>query len=155
MPSEVGTAFRRRDANLFKSRHSRRTWGSNRDVRRAMDRLSVVGGVRAQEQSQGFSIKAIVEVMEKLVEIISSEEHLIGQLRRKRRVEYGGAVIHVQRRHFEVVLQVRARRSQRRAATCRCGLTTLSTKPTNENAVLVADVVIDLCDPVVAVARRG
>ena len=70
MAGDVIAAFRWRQTDMFKI--------SDHDLRRATNRLPVHFCIWAQEQAHGFGIEFIVEVMEDLVEIIHTKQHLIG-----------------------------------------------------------------------------
>src|SRR5579859_1313303 len=144
MASNVIAAFRWRESDLLKS-------GDN-DVGRSENRFAVVSGIRAQEKTERFGIEAVVEVVKNLVEIVHAEEHLIGQARRKRRVQNHRVVVNVNGSDFEIVLEVGARGSQRRAASKRRGLAALSAEPTRGEVMLVREVVIEFDHAVKAIA---
>src|SRR5437763_924551 len=99
-----------------------------------------------------MSIKAVVEIAEDLVEVVSAYQYLVRKPARERGVEHEGFVENVERRHFEVVFQVRAGRSKCRAATERGGLATLSSEKAHIEMVFVVDLIIHLCNAIVAIA---
>ena len=95
VPSQVRAAFRGGDANLFKPGNTGCAGRSNRNIRRAKDRLAVIGGVWAQEQSQRFGIKTVIEIVEQLVEVVGAEEHLVRQFAGQSGIQHERIVLHV------------------------------------------------------------
>ena len=90
--------------------------------------------------------------MEDLVEVVDAYKHLIGQPRRKHRVQHCRVVVHVDRSNLEVVLQIRACCPQRGAAAKRRRLTALSSKPAEGETVFLVEIVVNLGDAVVTIA---
>src|SRR6266852_83696 len=76
VPCQVTAAFRRSQPGLLKP--------TNPNVRRSEDGLPVIGRIGTEEQAQSLGIKAIVVVMEELVEVAGAEKQLIGQPRCQR-----------------------------------------------------------------------
>ena len=91
--------------------------------------------------------------MKDLVEVIHSYQHLVGQARRERGVQNHRVVEYVDGSDFEIVFQIGAGRSQRRAGTQRRSLVALSSKPMGRKVVLVGQVVVEFDGAVVAIAR--
>jgi len=147
VPGKVAAAFGGRKANLLKV--------ADLNVWRAENGLSVVKGTGAEEQSHGMGIKAIIKVVKDLIKIVGADEHLIGEPTGEGGVEDQRFVENVEGRHFEVVLQVRAGRSQCGAAAEWGRLAALSAKEANIEMVLVINLIIDLGDAIVAIASRS
>ena len=123
---QVASALRRRQTYLFKSPRTALGRRRDDDIGSAVDGLSVGGGVRAKKYSHGLGIKAIVVVVEQLVEVAGAKKELIGPPRRQRGVQDCAIVTVVERRNLEVVRQIRAGRSQRWAAAQWSRLVTLT-----------------------------
>ena len=141
---EVAAPLRRRQSNLLKV--------ANLNVRSAVDGLPVGGCTRAEEQSHLLCIEASVKVVKDLVEIISTYQYLVREPARERGIQHQRLVENVERRHFEVVLQVRAGRSQCGAATEWGRLAALSTEKAHIEVVFVVDLIIHLCNAIVAIS---
>ena len=94
----------------------------------------------------------MVEVTKDLVEIVGADQNLVREPARECGVEHEGFVENVERRHFEVVFQVRAGCSQCGAASEWGRLAALSSEKTHIEMVLVVDLIIHLCNAIVAIA---
>src|SRR5260370_18932641 len=95
MPSDVVSAFRRREADLLES--------TNVNVRRAENVLTLVGSIGAEEQAHRLRIETMVGGTEDLVEVVYSHQDLVRPARRKRRVHYRRIVEHVNGCGFKIV----------------------------------------------------
>ena len=80
VPSQIAAAFRWRQANLLENTA---TWTDN-DVGGAGDVLAVVDSIRTKVQSHALCVKAVVKVVEDLVEVIGAKKELISHLGAKR-----------------------------------------------------------------------
>ena len=121
VPGEVTAAFRRREPDLLKP--------CDINVGSTEYGLPVDSRIGAKEQAQCFRIETVVEVAESLVKVVGANEHLVGQPRRKHRVQRERIVEHVDGSVFKVVLQIRAGGSQRGASAERRRLVALSPEP--------------------------
>src|SRR6266404_2733743 len=111
---KVASALGRRQTNLFKSTGAALGRRRDDDIGSAVDGLPMGGGVRTKEYSHGLGVEAIVVVVEQLVEIAGAKKELIGPPRGQRGVQDPAIVSVVERRHLEVVSQIRAGASPRR-----------------------------------------
>ena len=80
VPSQVTAALRVRNARLLESLDAK-VWSSDNGA-------AVVEGVRAKEQTYVCWNEAVVEVIEKLIEVVCAEQDLIGQARRESGIQY-------------------------------------------------------------------
>src|SRR5579863_2641463 len=120
MPGNIVPALRRRDPDLFKA--------PDRDVRRAENIFPFVDRIGTEIESKGFRIEPVVEIGEDLVEVIGTNQDLVRQLRREGRILHERIVKNVDRRIFEVILEVRACCTQRWTAPSRLGLIALTSE---------------------------
>ena len=134
---DVITAFGGRETDLLKSRSADPSRRGYYDVGRPENGLSVDSCIRTEEQAHGLGVKAVVEVVEDLVEVVDAYEHLIGQARCENGVQHHRVVVYVEWGDFKIIVQIRAGCSQRRAATERCNLVALSPEPTARETVLL------------------
>ena len=153
--SQVASALGWSQTNLFKSPRTALGRRRDDDIGSAVDGLSVGGRVRAKEYSHGLGIKAIVVVVEELIEVAGAKKELIGPPRRQRGVQDPAIVSVVEGRHLKVVRQIGAGRSQRWAAAQRCSLVTLTDDGVQRKMMFVRNLVIDPSYAVVAISKLG
>src|SRR5438477_11154009 len=109
MAGDIVAPFRWRESDLLKP--------GDDNVGSSENWFAIVGGIRTQEEAERFGIEAVVEVVKDLVEIVHAEKHLVGQARRKRRVQNHRVVIDVDWSNFKIVFEIGTGSPQSRAAT--------------------------------------
>src|ERR1700687_1592232 len=122
------------DSHLFKT--------SDRHAGCTRDWLSMNEGVRAGVESHSVSVETVIGVVEGLVEIVHAKQNLVGHARGENGIQDGGVILEVNRRLFEVILQVGTGRGQRQAGTERCDLVSLPVEGTEHQMVLLAEIMI-------------
>src|SRR5215831_17699032 len=108
VPGKVIAAFRRSQANLLKAATAR----TDDDIRSAVDVLTLVDRIGAKKDPHGLRVEAVVEVAKNLIEVVGSEEQLVGKPGRKRGVQHPRIIENMDWCDFKVVFQVGTRRSQ-------------------------------------------
>src|SRR6266481_7287466 len=152
---QIASALGRSQANLFKSPRTALGRRRDDDIGSPVDGLPVVGSIRAEEYAHGPGIEAIVVVVEELVKIASTKKELIGPPWRQSGIQDCAVVSIVERRHLEVVRQIRAGRSQRWAAAEWCDLVPLADDGVQRKMVFVRNLVIEPSYTVIAVPKLG
>src|SRR5882762_340710 len=153
--SQVASALGRRQTNLFKSTGAALGRRRDDDIGSAVNGLPVVGGVRAEEYANGLGIEAAVVVVEQLVEVAGAKKELVGPPGRQRRIQDCAIVSVVKRRHFEIVRQIGAGRSKRRAAAEWCDLVPLADDGVQRKREFVRNLGIEPSYAVVAIPKFG
>src|SRR5438477_1080400 len=118
MPSQIAAALRWSQTNLLKS--------IDFDIWSAKNVLPLVDGVRAKKEAHRLRIETVVAIMKNLIEVVSTEQQLIGYFRSQRRIKYAGVIADVDGCNFEVVSKVGACRTKRGTATKRRNLIALA-----------------------------
>src|SRR5216683_3879247 len=152
---KVASALGRRQTNLFKSTGAALGRRRDDDIGSAVDGLPMGGGVRTKEYSHGLGVEAIVVVVEELVEVAGAKKELIGPPRGQRGVQNCAIVSIVERRHFKIVRQIGAGRSQGRTAAQWCSLVALPDDGVERKMMFVRNLVINPSNTVVAIAKLG